>query len=254
MKTPPVVHQARARVAAFRRRLADEGLEWSDDDPVDLPTLAEAYLGFVLLDVEGLSDRAALRSLWDAHRLGDPAAEASDAPLAGGLYMARCGAPRWIMMEARDSTARRRFTVAHEIAHWVQEAEPELARSLEQAGGLLDPVQETAVIRFRRCDNPALEGEARPNPRHKVWSEADILEIEANHFAAELLMPLEGVRHRITEAVGSAGIRTRADLEKVVGVVARHYQVSLACSRRHLVRDLGIVPVADHPNADLFAE
>jgi Zn-dependent peptidase ImmA (M78 family) len=73
-------------------------------------------------------------------------------------------ASRRVVVNATDTAARRRFTVAHEVGHWV-------------------------------CQ--CLEGRARPVfcRREDIDGAADrALEREANVFAAELLMPEEAIR------------------------------------------------------------
>ncbi len=69
--------------------------------------------------------------------------------------------------EARESPGRRRFTIAHELGHWICQCE----------NGNAKPV-------YCRAEEIGVDPEARA------------LEREANVFAAELLMPEEAVRER----------------------------------------------------------
>jgi Zn-dependent peptidase ImmA (M78 family) len=71
-------------------------------------------------------------------------------------------------VEAQRSPARRRFTIAHELGHW----------HLHQAEG---------GPRTRFC-RPADVSERKPSGRN--------IEVEANRFAAALLMPEQRVRER----------------------------------------------------------
>jgi hypothetical protein len=265
MKVPPVVFRARAEVGAFRRRLHEAEHSWSDDGPVDLLLLCELFLSCPVVPLEGLTDRAALHFLQTRYGFGAAGEVPSDSPLAGGLYLGRRGMPRWIFVERRDSPERQRFSIAHEIGHLVIEAEREIERQLGEADRLFDDVAAETIRRFSRCGEGTMAAMEEPGPPggrpvsssrtgagRPVWTEADLREITANHFAAELLMPLEGVRRLIARETGAQGIRTDQDLERLVSAVASTYQVSHACARVRLVKDLGVVPVARSPNADLF--
>jgi hypothetical protein len=86
--------------------------------------------------------------------------------------------------EARESPARRRFTIAHELGHWVCQVRE----------GRGEPVH------------------CRPDPA--LPPVADAREREANVFAAELLMPEAGIRASV-----AAGLAGRA-LEEAFGVSA----------------------------------
>jgi hypothetical protein len=97
-----------------------------------------------------------------ADLLGLHVEQVEDLPVSGCLFLAR----RTIRLhagEVRDSSGRGRFTLAHEIAHWVCHCPP----------GAPSPTM--------LC---------RPST---VTAEGDPLEREANVFAADLLMPAEAV-------------------------------------------------------------
>jgi hypothetical protein len=86
--------------------------------------------------------------------------------------------------ESRESPARRRFTIAHEIGHWVCQVR-------EGRGG---PIH------------------CRPDPAGGAAT--DVREREANVFAAELLMPEDAVRREVAR-----GARP-GEMEAVFGVSA----------------------------------
>jgi hypothetical protein len=265
VKVQPVVLQAGTQVGAFRRRLHEAEYSWSDDEAVDLQLLCELFLSCPVIPLVGLSDRAALYHLHTQYGFDTSGETPDDAPLAGGLYLGHSGMPRWIFVEHRDSPERQRFSVAHEIGHLVLQAEPEIARESGSAGKLFDGGTPGTITRFSRCGYAEMDAanglgsagggyvpSSRPGGTRPVWSEADLREIAANHFAAELLMPLEGVRRLIGRETGVQGIRTDREVEHLTSVIASTYQVSHACARKRLTKDLGIVPVARSPNADLF--
>lgn len=254
MRAAPVVHQARERVAAFRRRLHLAGFSWGDDQPVDLETIAEILLNCPIVLLQGLSDRAAMGHLRDVFSFHGESGDPEDEALAGALYVSEHGLPRWIFVEAADRPQRRRFTVAHELGHLVIEAEPRLEKAQGEGRGFLEAGSEGTITRFSRCtDSVFALGGQPPARRGRGWSTQDLREIAANHFAAELLMPIDGVRRLISRYAGGAGLRSDRDVEQLVTAVAQTYDVSFACARTHLERDLRIVPAARDSNADLFA-
>jgi hypothetical protein len=77
--------------------------------------------------------------------------------------------------EARESPARRRFTIAHEIGHWV----------CQVRAGRGAPVH------------------CRPDPAAGSAAPGDPREREANVFAAELLMPEAPLRRAVAEGAGA---------------------------------------------------
>lgn len=78
-----------------------------------------------------------------------------------------------ITVNSDQSRQRRKFTAAHELAHYL------LHRDLLQAEGHLD----------RLFDNRGKENQNAPfSPRH---------EVEANKFAAQILMPQAAIRDRM---------------------------------------------------------
>lgn len=93
-------------------------------------------------------------------------------PVSGLLIVAR----RQIWIERSDTEERRRFTVAHEIGHWV------CHRHGAPAVCHLEP------------------GASAPH---------DLREREANVFAAELLMPAEAVRAAVNDGAGLQDLTER---------------------------------------------
>jgi hypothetical protein len=102
---------------------------------------------------------------------GVPADDVGDAAdvLAGFVFVA--GRVGWAFVSAGDSLARRRFTAAHELGHFL--------------------LHRSSMGRFR-ADTDATLREADEDA-------ADRMEREANRFAAELLMPADLCRARAVE-------------------------------------------------------
>jgi hypothetical protein len=108
-----------------------------------------------------------------------------EAPLTVSGMLVPWARQIWVdAAEARESPARRRFTIAHEIGHWVCQ--------VRTGGG-------DAVL-------------CRPDPAAASAAPGDPREREANIFAAELLMPEEHVRR------AAAGGATPGELEALFGV------------------------------------
>ena len=105
--------------------------------------------------------------------------------------------------EARESAGRRRFTLAHEIGHWVCQCD-------EGRGAAPEP------ILCREADLSA--GGGGP------------LEREANNFAASLLMPEEQVRRMAAEGVGAAEAAERFGVSDIA-MEWRYYNLSLVDER-----------------------
>ncbi|WP_068874777.1 MULTISPECIES: ImmA/IrrE family metallo-endopeptidase [unclassified Phenylobacterium] len=99
---------------------------------------------------------------------------------------------------------RQRFTAAHELAHHVLHA-PEITEMMHVDRG----------FRVLHRDQLAAQG-------------TDPLEIDANAFASELLMP----RQFLIEAIGDAGIDV--DDDAAVQALARRFKVSASAMRNRL--------------------
>jgi Zn-dependent peptidase ImmA (M78 family) len=116
-------------------------------------------------------------------------------PLAGFLYAV--GEDASLFVEERDPVVRRRFSVAHELGHYLLHFRPLLARLSARVGA---PVE--AMDALPKADDES-EPDAQPEGQMVLplyLEEAQTLpslpqmEQEANRFAAELLMPEVVVR------------------------------------------------------------
>lgn len=285
------VHKAKADVTGLRRRLNKYGCTNSLDQSFDIRGVAEAYLGCEIVALPDLSDRAALQYLHKTYEIDVSREQQDDRPLAGGLYVTATGLHRWIFLEQYDAPSRQRFTIAHELAHLVLEAEPTFQNLGGAPASMFGDQIDKAILRFGRCPAAALDAtdmddnrkQSSPyvsNPQSKQrgfagrvepsgvqenltasrskasssrWSEEQLREIVANHFAAELLLPYEGVRQIIAATVGPQGVRTSQDLVRLADVLAEVYQVSAQAAKMRLTKDLAIIPISEHSNPDLFA-
>lgn len=113
--------------------------------------------------------------------------------VAGMLYQPKTGKPI-IGVNSLDGARRQRFTVAHEIGHLLLHPREELH------------VDAGFVLAFRN---------------KKSSDASDIREIEANQFAAELLMPLNFIERDIHKMELDL-----EDCEDAIEDLARRYEVS----------------------------
>jgi hypothetical protein len=128
--------------------------------------------------------------------------------LAGFVVVA--GRVGWAFVSAGDSVARRRFTAAHELGHFVLHRE--------------------TMGRFRADTDATL--------READEEVADLMEREANRFAAELLMPAAVCRARAAELQTKYGCCPR-------GVLVYRLASELLVSREALRYRLQSLEVGD---------
>jgi Zn-dependent peptidase ImmA (M78 family) len=126
--------------------------------------------------------------------------------VSGMLARGEDGAPPLIGVNSAHANTRQRFTVAHEVAHLV-----------------MHPGTPMFIDRF-----------VRVNWRN---GESNLEEIEANAFAAQLLMPKKLVLDLVAEVVAA---REQITPDALAGQLAKNFQVSpLAMSYR--LENLGIL-------------
>jgi Zn-dependent peptidase ImmA (M78 family) len=107
--------------------------------------------------------------------------------LSGLLYANR--AAGWILVNRSDRVVRRRFTVAHELAHYILHFRP----MVETAAAADEPSFEEELV------TPGDDGDiGRAHVRHAPLDPA-MMEDEANRFAALLLMPEDECRRLVAK-------------------------------------------------------
>jgi hypothetical protein len=233
---------ARDSVNGLRRRLHREGFECDLTEVLDPFGIAEAYLDCQICPLGNLSDRRALEYLAGKWGLDVSQEEPEDVALAGALYVTATGRHRWIFIETTDHRRRQRWTVAHELGHLMTEALPHLEKKGALVGELLASDRDEPLLKFGRCSLAQGKG----------LTQAAKLELNANDFAAELLMPWDGIRRLVAEE-HPHGFRSQAELENFIRALQHRYDVSRDAAERRVAKDLGIQPYASGPNSDLFA-
>ncbi len=155
---------------ALGRAFSEANLPWPPES--DGPTPLNALIGDLQLYHEEVPEltrtRAVERML--ATGLPRPDVHPDETPLAGFIVV--IGARGAVFVRREDNLARRRFSAAHELGHFLMHVEPEQAEFVMQ--------DTTAAI-----TEPSAEDD---------WLELAAREREANRFAAELLMPEPVVR------------------------------------------------------------
>jgi hypothetical protein len=222
---PASVERVHRAIAEMR---AEAGLPERIDSPPIVP-LGEiiAATNLNCAEISGLTLRTAMLHLARRHTLANLPEQIDDqAPLAGFLYATlRYGT---IFARQEDLIVRRRFSVAHELGHYYLHIRPSLADLRAQgrteiyeylpgqrdSGGEEDASSDLAEGKLQ------VVGGAGGLP----WS-SDLVEREADAFAAELLMPAMTVRllyQRYRSMAGRSDLDWRLASEMLVSSTAAH--------------------------------
>lgn len=152
----------------------------------------------VCVEVPGLTQASAMKYLGDQGAVGDLPESLSVEPLAGFLYInSRYGC---IFLEQNDVLVRRRFSVAHELGHYVLHFQP-LINQYRNDKNYID-FELTESFRLSESDeaddvHDMFTGGSLVAPQQKVTQflpPFEQMEREANEFAASILMPDTVVR------------------------------------------------------------
>lgn len=199
---------SRGPVAPLKDLLSAQGLTWSEVDQLSAPS-ASAYLS-----------RTAGVDLGDEHLPADE--------LAGFLYANAYSG--WILVNRRDPLARRRFSVAHELGHYLLHVLPLLEAA--RRDGREDEVEIREGLALGADeDSPAAAGYFHASGLDAgVMLDSDEAEREADRFAAEVLMPEDEFRRLADLMHERKGIRREALARRL----ASEMLVSRAAARRRL--------------------
>jgi IrrE N-terminal-like domain len=157
-------------VARRAEELLEEVPDWIWDGeslPIPVEDIADSYFGLLIRDVEDMTEAPGCPSV------------AGDQSISGLLLPSR--SEIWVNAEeARQWPPRRRFTIGHELGHWVLHQDEQTSLFCRH-GSVGDPDANDA-----RREKPLL----------------DLIEEQANWFAASLLMPADLVRTHYEETGG----------------------------------------------------
>ena len=154
--------------------LLEEVPDWIWDGstlPVPVEDIADSHFGLLVRDVEDMTAAPGCPSV------------GSDQSISGLLLPSR--GEIWVnAVEARQWPPRRRFTIGHELGHWV----------------LHQDAQTSLFCRHGSVTEP--DGVAGGGTSADERPPLDPIEEQANWFAASLLMPADLVRFHYTETGG----------------------------------------------------
>jgi hypothetical protein len=148
---------------------------WSRIDPQEAETV-QRHMAEVPVRVGALADALGLTVL-----------KSPLPPKISGLIKPAAGGGYEIRVNKYESVERQRFTLAHEIAHF-------LIHKSDIRAGVVDSILYRSALTSRK-------------------------EAEANRLAAEILMPREAVDEKLSELGGFAD-------DETVSSLARHFKVS----------------------------
>jgi IrrE N-terminal-like domain len=203
--------------AAVRGACAEAGLNFDALKPGVVP-LYDIISAFplrvaALPDGKRLTARSALEFLGRETGKELPAPENGDRPLSGFIYVFEYGGffNGCILTESNDPVERRRFSAAHELAHYLLHFRPVLERRRRE--GASEPLILTEAVSLDLKDKQEAEPAAHVSategvlaPRPLALPSVPAMEREANRFAAELLMPAhacETLSRQYAERFGS---------------------------------------------------
>jgi hypothetical protein len=189
-----------------------------------------AASGLVVDEIRGLSRAVATKYL-EEHGGSSVATGAQNGErLAGFLYANAAGG--WILTELGHPLARRRFTIAHETAHYFLHFLPALETAADR--GALEMREELSGVPDAGPETMRSEGQILLNGFSASQESAGIaseqMEEEADRFAAALLLPDVTMRELVTKHTVRCGGR-RAIL---VRLIAGACLVSAAAMSRRL--------------------
>jgi Zn-dependent peptidase ImmA (M78 family) len=148
-------------------------------------------------ELTGLTGGGAVEYLMQRGVMIHQPARLGEDALAGFLYVS----PNFgsIFVERRDMIMRRRFSAAHELGHYLLHFRP-LLQSLSPGDAMIEvtdalPISEDVEPDLLPMSSISMNEENDPA---RLLPPLERMEMEANQFAAELLMP-EDVAHELAE-------------------------------------------------------
>ncbi len=148
------------------------------------------------IEIAGLTSEAASNLLLRRGAILEPLKNTSRDFLAGYIYASNTGG--FIFVERTDLLVRRRFSVAHELGHYVLHLQPLITKeALSDAYELVEISEALAPFPKDEDAEDIPTGQIYPPGQVEFASllpPYEQMEHEANQFAAALLMPEEVVR------------------------------------------------------------
>lgn len=203
---------ARATQAYAAAGLALDGLP---EAVAPVQRLLQAH-GLITDEIEKLSRNEAAKYLAQQSRNLIRLDDAANDDLAGFLFANAVGG--WILVRRGDPLVRRRFTVAHELGHYLLHFLPELEAAMTRGDNLLQFEEEVLPAQSSEaaeCDiregRSTLMTDMETETRSNINQEE--LERQADSFAAIVLMPKDSCC-RLVSKYASRGMAERRVLAR----------------------------------------
>jgi len=162
----------------------------SAEQPITPLGLLIRNVGLIGAEITGLTVSTASDFLLKRGGAVEPLPPLTEGPLAGFL----CVVPKYggcVFVEHKDIFTRRRFSVAHELGHYLLHFRPQLINTITFDQPMLDAFPITKADDVEPGNLP--QGQMTLSNMDITDQTFEQMEREANEFAAELLMPAEVV-------------------------------------------------------------
>ncbi len=176
-------------------RIADVPQPTEKQSVVLLSELIGGY-NLTCTEIAGLTSETASNFLLRRGAILEPISDTNQEPLAGYIYVNKTSGH--IFVERNDLLVRRRFSVAHELGHYVLRFLPLIA-----SRAFADECEVVEITEALAPSSPEEDADdlpigqvnlSRQTERLSLLPPYEQMEHEANEFAAELLMPAVIVR------------------------------------------------------------
>jgi Zn-dependent peptidase ImmA (M78 family) len=192
-----MTHSIQAAIADLYR-IADVPRPTSKQRVILLGELIGGY-NLTCTEIAGLTSEAASHFLLRRGAILESIGDTNQDPLAGYIYVNKTSGH--IFVERHDFLARRRFSVAHELGHYLLHFLPLIA-----SGAFVDEYESVEITEALAPSSPEEDADDLPLGQVRISRQTEHLlslppyeqmEREANEFAAELLMPAEVIRELV---------------------------------------------------------
>ena len=208
-----------------------------------IPPLRKLVTGCSLLRVEmpELTRQAAIQYLSRSAPTVEAFTDEDRVPLSGFLYASPKSGT--IFVKSSEPVTRRRFTMAHEIGHYLLHLSPLFEYLVAHGKESLIEIADYTLAEASEVDEEIADSTGRAtltaeDESFRLLPPLETMELEADRFATELLMPAELVRDLAERHAGDL-----RDTDLVWRLASEMLVSTSAMSRR--LSDLGLIEVAE---------